>query len=71
MLPEGSKPVYFACVRTQNNFGGCVLTFKFTNNEGKVATKTADLTGKTISNGNKLNQFGTVTFNEGDFVAVQ
>ena len=71
VLPEGSKPVYFACVRTQNKFGGCVLTFKFTNNEGKVATKTADLTGKTISNGNKLNQFGTVTFNEGDFVAVQ
>lgn len=73
ILPEGNTPVYFACNRTQSGtkFGICTLTFKFTNADGLVATKVVPLYkgGKyyNIGNGTKLNNFGTMTFAEGDF----
>lgn len=83
VLPEDTVPVYFACVRTNsggtaggNNLGACILTFQFTNQDGLVATKTITLkneeTGKylNIQNGNQLNNFGAVTFAEGDFQTV-
>ena len=81
ILPEGDTPVYFACARTLsgkalsgNQLGACILTFKFTNNDGLVATKIVTLykngTYYNIQNGNNLNNFGAVTFAEGDFQTV-
>lgn len=72
LLPEG-EPIYWACVRTQSNasksWGLAHITFEFTNDAGAVATKVANLPdGTNINVGNKLNNFGTVTFNPGDFV---
>ncbi|MBO4596099.1 MAG: hypothetical protein J5632_05765 [Bacteroidales bacterium] len=71
-LPQN---VYWACIRTAGNSarGNAILTFKFTNNEGKVATKVVTLpnsgsTYKNIANGKTLNNFGAVTFNDSDFV---
>ena len=77
ILPEGNTPVYFACNRTQSGakFGICTLTFKFTNTDGLVATKAVPLykDGKyyNISNGTKLNNFGTMSFADGDFQSLQ
>ncbi len=75
-LPEANTPVYFACLRTQSGakYGLCTLTFKFTNAEGLVAEKSVPLKrGDSFVNiavGTKINNFGTVTFAEGDFKAV-
>ena len=76
-LPEASTPVYFSCIRTQSgnaSYGLCTLTFKFTNAEGLVAEKIVPLKKNgsfvNIQVGSKINNFGTVTFAEGDFKVV-
>ena len=81
-LPESPNNIYWACARTQYGAsrGYAILTFKFTNDEGKVATKVIkmyrDANGNgtfeaeekvDIAGGKALNSFGTVTFNAGDF----
>ena len=73
ILPEYPNNVYWACIRTAGNTtrGYAILTFKFTNNDGKVATKVIkmqkDGSYMNIANGKKLNNFGTVTFGSNDF----
>jgi hypothetical protein len=73
ILPESPNNIYWACIRTAGNAtrGYPILTFRFTNNEDKVATKVIKMqvsgTIKNIANGKTLNNFGAVTFNTGDF----
>lgn len=83
VLPETPNKVYWASIRTQSGHGtyGCaILTFKFTNTAGKVATKVVEMYKDSngdhtyqasekvnISAGNKLNNFGVVTFQDSDW----
>lgn len=83
VLPETPNKVYWASIRTQSGsatYGCGILTFRFTNTDGKVATKVVELykdsngdhayqsTEKVnVTAGNRLNNFGSVTFQDSDW----